>query len=56
MAVGNRNLRPRSFFGLSCKSLVVCPEGKKESEEQQFGTDNDDDDGADDDDDEENSE
>lgn len=50
ISVGNRNLRPRIFFGLSCKSLVVCPEGKIEDEEQQqrqqqhqSGTDDDDD-------------
>lgn len=24
----NKNLKPKSFFGLSCKSLVVSPEGK----------------------------
>lgn len=26
MAVNNRNLRPRTFFGLSCKSLIVQSE------------------------------
>ena len=27
-----KNLKPKSFYGLSCKSLVVSPEGKKDKE------------------------
>lgn len=28
-----KNLRPKSFFGLSCKSLVVSPEGRGDTRE-----------------------
>jgi hypothetical protein len=33
VAVQNKNLRPRSFFGLSSKSLLVNPEGAESDKE-----------------------
>lgn len=34
-----KNLKPRTFYGLSCKSLVVSPEGKRRKEEGDKSTD-----------------
>lgn len=33
-----KNLKPKTFFGLSCKSLVVSPEGEMEVDEHDDST------------------
>jgi cereblon len=35
IAVSNRNMRPRTFFGLSCKSLLVGPDKDEQQKEHQ---------------------